>query len=257
MTRTHLSSWASRSAAWVLLGGLAWHGLALADDLPQPQLNQLRQRLAKNMPELPPVDSAATTPVPGIIEIHLDKQVFYVDAKAEYLIKGQILETRTKRNLTEESESELTKTDFAALPVSKDAVVWRNGNGKRKLVVFADPNCGYCKRLEKDLQQIKDITVYTFIISILGDDSKVKATNIWCVKDRTQAWRDWMLNGVEPSRAFGMCSNPLQRNNALAHSLRIEGTPAMVFEDGTILPSAAPAAVIEQRLNRASAKVGR
>lgn len=252
MTMTHMALGAA-----MLLGAATWSGSAQADALAGPQLNQLRQRLAKNMPELPPVESASTTPVPGIIEIHLDKQVFYVDPKAEYLIKGQIVETRTKRNLTEESESELSKTDFSALPVSKDAVVWRNGNGKRKLVVFADPNCGYCKRLEKELQQVKDITVYTFIVSILGDDSRVKATNILCVKDRTQAWRDWMLNGVEPSRAFGMCSNPLQRNNALAHNLHIEGTPAMVFEDGTILPSAVPAAIIEQRLNRASAKLGR
>lgn len=238
------------------VAAMAWLApVAQAEELSPAQLAQLRQKLSRNMPELPPIESAHTTPVPGLIEIHLDKQLFYVDAKADYLIEGQIVETKSKRNLTEERQTEIQKVDFNALPL-KDAVVWKSGSGKRKLVVFADPNCGYCKRLEKDLQQIKDLTVYTFMVAILGEDSKVKANNIWCLKDRTQAWRDWMLNGVEPSRSFGMCATPIQRNNALAKNLRINGTPAMVFEDGTILPSAAPAAMIEKRLDKASAKVG-
>ena len=165
------------------------------------------------------------------------------------------METKTQRNLTEERMDEINQIDFASLPL-RDAVVWKNGNGKRRMVVFADPNCGYCKRLEKDLQQVKDVTVYTFVVAILGDDSKVKANNIWCVKDRTQAYRDWMLSNTEPAQAFGMCATPTQRNNALAQKLRVNGTPSMFFEDGTRLPSAAPVNVIEQRLTKATAKVG-
>ena len=120
------------------------------------------------------------------------------------------------------------------------------------MAVFADPNCGYCKRLEKDLQQLKDVTVYTFMVAILGDDSKVKLDNIWCVQDRTQAWRDWMLAGVQPSRTFGMCASPAQRNLALSQRLGIRGTPAIFFEDGTRIGGAAAASVIEQRLVKAA-----
>jgi thiol:disulfide interchange protein DsbC len=124
------------------------------------------------------------------------------------------------------------------------------------MVIFADPNCGYCKRLEKDLVHVKDVTVYTFIIPILGDDSKVKADNILCVKERTQAWRDWMVGGVAPAKTFGQCTTPVQRNLALASKLHINGTPAMFFEDGSRLASAVPANVIEQRLNKAQGKTG-
>ena len=226
-----------------------------AAELSAAQLAQLKQKLTQNLPDFPPIDSAQTTPMSGLIELRSGNNIIYTDPKGEFIIQGSLLETKTQRNLTEERMDEINQIDFASLPL-KDAVVWKNGNGKRRLVVFADPNCGYCKRLEKDLQQIKDVTVYTFVVAILGDDSKVKANNIWCLKDRTQAWRDWMLNGAEPAKAFGMCATPIQRNNALAQKLRVNGTPSMFFEDGTRLPSAAPTNVIEQRLTKATAKAG-
>jgi thiol:disulfide interchange protein DsbC len=196
-----------------------------------------------------------SSPIPGLFEVQAGSQLFYTDAKGEYLVDGHVVDMRTQRDLTEERLDEVSKIDFGALPF-KDAVVWKNGSGKRKLVIFADPNCGYCKRLEKDLQQVKDVTVYTFMVGILGEDSKVKLNNIWCVKDRTQAYRDWMITGVEPVRAFGSCGNPGARNLALAQKFRVNGTPAMFFEDGTRLAAAAAANVVEQRLSRATAKVG-
>lgn len=227
---------------------------AQSGELSAGQLAALKLKLSR-IAELPPVESARTTPIPGIIELKVGNQVVYTDANGDYLIEGQMLEVKTQRNLTEERLDEINKVDFASLPF-KDAIVWKNGTGKRRLVVFADPNCGYCKHLEKELQQIKDVTVYTFMIPILGEDSKVKLDNIWCVKDRTQAWRDWMLSGTPPAKSFGMCASPGQRNYALSQKLRVQGTPAMFFEDGSKLASAAPAATIEQRLNRATAKIG-
>jgi thiol:disulfide interchange protein DsbC len=223
-------------------------------DVPVGQLAVIKLKLSK-VPDLPPVDSARTTPIPGLIEVKVGDQVVYTDANGDYLIEGQILDMKSQRNLTQERMDEINKVDFATLPL-KDAVVWKNGSGKRRLVVFADPNCGYCKHLEKEIQQVKDVTVYTFIIPILGDDSKVKAENIWCVKDRTAAWRDWMLNGTPPAKVFGMCVSPMQRNLALSQKLRVQGTPAMFFEDGSRLAAAVPAATIEQRLARATAKTG-
>lgn len=244
------------AVALAALGALAAVPATAQDDtLSAAQQTALRQKLAQRLPSIPAIGEIRPAPVPGLFEVRAGDHVFYADAKGDYLIEGNLIETRTQRNLTEERLDEINKVDFAALPF-KDAVVWKNGNGRRKLVVFADPNCGYCKHLEKTLQQVKDITVYTFIIPILGDDSKVKAENIWCVKDRTQAWRDWMLTGQTPPKAFGMCASPMQRNLAMAQKFRVNGTPAMFFEDGSRLAAAAPAEVIEQRLNKASAKGG-
>jgi len=254
MNRRFFASSPLRAWLTITLALLA-AGAVRAGEVPAAQLAQIKQKLTQNLPDFPPIDSAQTTPMPGLIELRSGSNIIYTDPKGDFIIQGNLLETKTQRNLTDERMDEINHIDFETLPL-KDAVVWKNGNGKRRMVVFADPNCGYCKRLEKDLQQIKDVTVYTFVVAILGDDSKVKANNIWCLKDRTQAWRDWMLTGAEPAKAFGMCASPIQRNGALAQKLRVSGTPAMFFEDGTRLPSAAPANVIEQRLNKASAKVG-
>ena len=229
-------------------------GGALAQtELSAAQVSALKQKLAQRMPQLPSLESARTSPINGLIELKAGSSIFYSDPNGEYVIEGQMVESRTQRNLTEERLDEINKVDFSTLPF-KDALVWRNGSGKRRLVVFADPNCGYCKQLEREIQQLKDVTVYTFMIPILGGDSRAKAEAIWCAKDRTQAWLDWMLDGVPPQRALGMCGATIQRNLALSQSLRVTGTPALFFEDGSRLPSAAKAAMLEQRLRRASAK---
>lgn len=226
--------------------------LASAQELSAAQVTALKQKLAQRVPELSNVDGIKASPLPGIYEVQVGTNLLYTDAKGDFLIDGHILDTRSQRNLTQERLDDINRIDFAALPF-KDAVVWKNGTGARKLVIFADPNCGYCKRLEKDLQKVKDVTVYTFIIPILGDDSKVKADNILCMKDRTQSYRDWMLSGVAPAKSFGVCASPVQRNLALAQKFKITGTPAMFFEDGSRLASAAPAETVEQRLVKATA----
>ncbi|WP_290871671.1 DsbC family protein [Aquabacterium sp.] len=247
-----------RAACLAALLASAWPMASVhaqAGELPAAQLAVLKQKLAQRLPDLPPVDGARTAPVPGLIELRAGGNVFYTDANGDYLIEGQVLETRTQRNLTEERLDEINKVDFDKFPL-KDAVVWKNGNGKRRMVVFADPNCGYCKQLEKDLIHVKDVTVYTFVIPILGADSKAKAEAILCLKDRTQAWRDWMTEGTPPARVFGNCASPAQRNLALANSLRVNATPALFFEDGSRVVAALPATAIEQRLVKALGRKG-
>ncbi|MDE2594969.1 MAG: DsbC family protein [Burkholderiales bacterium] len=224
---------------------------AHAGELPAAQLATIKQKLAR-IQGFPAIDSAQTTGMNGLIEVRAGTNIFYTDANGDFLIEGHLTDTKTGKDLTEARLEDINRIDFNNLPV-RDAVVWKTGTGKRRLAVFADPNCGYCKRLEKDIQQLKDVTVYTYMVAILGDDSKVKLDNIWCVQDRTQAWRDWMLAGVQPARAFGACASPAQRNGALAQRLGIHGTPAIFFEDGTRIGGAAAAPAIEQRLAKASA----
>ena len=140
--------------------------------------------------------------MPGLWEVRIGTEVLYTDDDGAYLIEGQIIDLRSKTNLTEERIDKLTAIDFAALPL-KDAMVWKQGTGARKLVVFADPNCGYCKRFERDLNNVKDVTVYTFLYPILGPDSTEKSRSIWCSKEPMKSWREWMLDGTAPQRTAG------------------------------------------------------
>jgi thiol:disulfide interchange protein DsbC len=128
-------------------------------------------------------------------------------------------------------------------------MVQKQGTGARRLVVFADPTCGYCKRLERDLLQVKDVTIYTFLFPVLGPDSTAKTKDIWCSKDAQKTWRSWMIDGVTPPKNIGGCdTSAIDRNVAMGRKYRVQGTPAIVFEDGTRAPCALPTAQIEKRL---------
>ena len=225
--------------------------LALAALLALPALADdalIRKNIAERLPDFPKIDEITKTPIPGLFELRMGTEVMYTDERGDHVLEGQIIETRSRSNLTEARVAKLTAIDFAALPL-KDAIVWKQGTGARKLVVFADPNCGYCKKFERELQQVKDVTVYTFLYPILGGDSAEKSRNIWCAKDNTAAWRDWMINGTAPARSMGACdAAALQRNAALGKKHKINGTPALVFEDGKRVPGAMAPEQIEKQL---------
>lgn len=208
----------------------------------------IRANLAARLPNLPKIDAIARSPMPGVWEVRLGSQVIYSDAQGSFVIEGELIDTQRRRNITRERVEQLTAFDFARLPL-QDAVVWRQGSGARKLVVFADPNCGYCRRLEQDLSAVRDITVYTFLIPILGDDSAQRSRDIWCARDSGRAWRNWMLNGTAPPAAGGSCDTAaLSRNLALSQKHGIAGTPALVFENSERVPGILSAAELERKL---------
>jgi thiol:disulfide interchange protein DsbC len=236
-------------AALVLAAGLAAAASpAFADEA------AIRKNLAERLPQLPKIDEVRATPIPGLYEIRIGVDVYYTDEAGNHFIDGQLVDTKTRTNLTAERVAKLTAIDFAALPL-KDAIVWKQGTGARKMVVFADPNCGYCKKLEHDMLAVKDVTVYTFLIPILGGDSPDKARTIWCAKDNGKVWRDWMIGGSAPVKSMGECdTGAIQRNLAFAGAHKINGTPAIIFEDGSRVPGALEAAAVEKKL--AGAKKG-
>ena len=216
-------------------------GAAFADEA------AIRKNISERLPDFPKIDEITKTPIPGLYEVRMGTEVIYSDEQGSYLIEGSLIDTRSKANLTEARVAKLTAIDFASLPL-KDALVWKTGTGARRIAVFADPNCGYCKKFERDLLQVKDLTVYTFLIPILGGDSPEKAANIWCAKDRTATWRDWMVEGKAPPRNMGACETPMARNLALSRKHKVNGTPAIVFEDGTRVPGAMGAEALEKQL---------
>jgi thiol:disulfide interchange protein DsbC len=215
---------------------------------------QIRKNLAERMPDFPKIDEVSKTAIPGLYELRLGTEILYTDEHGDHLIEGRLIDTKTRSDLTNARIDKITAIDFSSLPL-KDAIVWKQGTGARKLAVFADPNCGYCKKFEKEMQQVKDVTVYTFLYPILGGDSPEKSRDIWCAKNNGTVWRDWMIKGTAPVRNMGGCdAGALERNVALGKKIRVNGTPALVFEDGKRVPGAMAPESVEKQLALSRAK---
>jgi thiol:disulfide interchange protein DsbC len=207
---------------------------------------QLKKTLTERLPLLGKIDEVTKTPMPGLYEVRVGTDLFYTDDKGDFLIQGSLIDTKGQRNLTEERQDKLLAIAFDQLPL-KDAFTLVRGNGKRKIAIFEDPNCPYCKHFERDLQKINDVTVYLFLYPILGPDSTDKSRNLWCAKDRAGAWNDWMLNGKPAPKA--MCdTTAVDRNVAFGKQHKITGTPTLFLVDGTRVPGAMPAAEVEKML---------
>jgi len=216
----------------------------------------IRKAFTDRLPNVK-VDEVRPAPMPGLWELRIGNEIRYTDPTGTFLIEGELLDLKARKNLTEERVTQLNRVDFATLPL-KDAMVWKNGSGKRRIAVFADPNCGYCKRFEKGLQEMKDVTVYTFLIPILGGDSPEKSRSIWCAKDNSSAWLGWMLRGEMPPKAASGCDDGvLERNLALSRKIHVNGTPAIVLEDGSRIAGAVGAVELEKRLQALNAPAGK
>ena len=216
------------------------------------QEDLIRKNLPARLPQFKQIDEVRKSEIPGLYEVRVDgTEIFYTDAKADFLIEGSLIDTRNKRNLTEERVEKLTAVKFDSLPL-KDAFTLVRGNGERKMAVFEDPNCGYCKRFERDMQKVDNVTIYMFLYPILGADSVEKSKAIWCAKDRGTAWLDWMLRDQAVSSTAGGCdATALSRNVELGRKYKINGTPTLLFTNGSRVPGAVDAKKVEQMLAQA------
>lgn len=212
----------------------------------------IKKALAARIPQLQNIDEVRKTPMNGLYEVRVGNDLFYTDAKGNYLIQGELIDTVQQRNLTEERVAKITAVDFSALPLA-DAFTIVRGNGQRKIAVFEDPNCGYCKRFEKDLAKVDNVTVYLFLYPILGPDSADRSRNLWCAKDKAAAWLDWMVRDkAAPAAGNGCDVTALGRNVEFGRKYKITGTPTVIFSDGSRVPGALNTQQIEQRLAQAS-----
>jgi thiol:disulfide interchange protein DsbC len=220
-----------------------------AQQVPAAVEATLRKNLTERLPSIGTIDEIRRTPVAGIYEIRVGSDIFYSDADGSYLINGHMIDAKNRRDLTEERIDKLLAVDFNTLP-TKDAFVVVRGNGKRKLAVFQDPNCPYCKRFERDLQKVDNVTVYMYLYPILGPDSTEKSRNVWCAKDKAKAWQDYMLRNEAPPKAVAACDqNALARNIEFGKKHKITGTPTLFFVDGSRVPGAVATADIEKMLS--------
>ncbi len=220
-------------------------GLALGSA--QAQEATIRKNLSERLPNMPKIDEVSKTPMNGLYEVRMGSDIMYSDAEGHFLIQGNLIDVRQKRNLTEERVDKLSSIPFDQLPL-KNTFSQVRGNGKRKLVVFADPNCGFCKRFERDLQKLDNVTIQHVLYPILGEDSKTKSKNIWCARDKAKVWNDWMIQGVTPPAA--QCdSAAIEANVEFGRKHRITGTPTLFFADGSRVVGAVPLSQIENQLS--------
>lgn len=230
-------------ARTVLLGLTLMAGLGAS-----AQEAAIRKNLSERLPKLPKIDEVSKTPMAGLYEVRVNgTDVLYTDAEGNYLIQGSLIDTRAMRNLTKERTEKLLAVPFDSLPL-KDAFTIVRGNGSRKLAVFEDPNCGYCKRFERELQKVNNVTIHLFLYPILGPDSTEKSKTIWCAKDRAKVWTDFMV-ADKPLPSGAACDTAaLARNIEFGRKHRINGTPALIYADGTRVPGVADAAQVEKQL---------
>lgn len=194
------------------------------------------------------VESVSKSGFLGLYEVYADGNIFYTDEKmTAIVIGGNLIDAKTMKNVTEERMKKLTAIKFGDLPLER-AIKQVHGDGRRVLATFEDPNCGYCKRLAKDLQKLDNVTVYTFLYPILSEDSVRKSKQIWCAADRAKAWNDWMVDGKTPTGKDDCDTSAVSKNQEFGRKLNISGTPTMFFADGERVPGAMPLARIEQRL---------
>ena len=207
---------------------------------------QIKADIQKKLGGNAKVRSVTPAPVSGLYEVLVGNEIFYTDVSGKYLIQGEIIELASGKNITEQRQADLNRIKWSDLNPA-NAIKNVRGNGGRQIAVFSDPNCGYCKRLEKSLQQLDNITIYTYLIPILSADSAQKSKQIWCSTDPYKAYIDWMINGVSPNGKSD-CSTPLDKNLTMAKTYGITGTPTIFFTDGTRFPGAVQVTDIEKKL---------
>ena len=211
----------------------------------------VKKELEKKYPEVK-AERISKAGYGELYEIFTNGEILYTDEKVTYLLLGTLVDASNRENITETRLQKLTAINFNDLPFQQ-AIKLVRGNGARKMAIFEDPNCGYCKKFEQDVNSLDNITAYIFIYPILSPDSMEKGKSIWCSPDRLKAWQDQMLRSKAPT-GKGTCETPLDQVVALGQRLRINGTPATFFEDGERISGALPKDRIEAKLVAAAGK---
>jgi len=225
-------------------------GVACADEA------SIRAEFSKKYPQAN-IESITKTPYLGLYEMLVDGEVLYTDPDFTFLIVGSLIETKTKINLTDARQREIEDKKLKALAFPFEQLPFElaikkvKGDGSRKVAVFSDPDCPFCRKLEKDIEKITDVTIYIFLFPIeqLHPKAPEMSRAIWCASDRVKAWDEYMLKGAAPKSA--KCDNPVDKIVTYGQSKKINGTPTIFFADGKRVPGAIPAERFEELLSKA------
>lgn len=238
----------TRIAPYVAALFLAWLALPAAAT---PDAEKVKAELKKKFPDAP-IDTVRRSGFGGLYEVVGGGDIFYTDEKTTFLLVGSLIDTKNRENVTEARQRVLSAIEFSQLPLESAVKIVR-GDGSRKIAVFEDPKCGYCKRFERDLAKVDNLTMYVFLYPILSEESRQQSAGVWCAPDRAKAWLDLMLKDTVPPAASAKCETPIDKVVAFGREKRITGTPTVIFEDGQRVPGAMSTAAIEKRLAEAKA----
>jgi thiol:disulfide interchange protein DsbC len=227
---------------------------ATKSDAAVKELAAVKQALVVKFPGAP-ISNVSRSPYFGLYEAQIDDRMLYTDAKVSYVIVGSVYDTATRTNLTEQRMKQLNRIAWDSLPLEL-AIKKVKGDGSRKLAIFSDADCPYCKRLEGEMKGLDNVTVYTFLFPIdqLHPDSARKSAMIWCSPDRIKAWDEWFDSGKLPDNN-GDCATPIAQTALLGQKYHVNATPTLVFADGSITPGALPLEQIEAEMKQAAVEV--
>jgi len=239
-----------RTAFCALLMGVTLFASCFAQSSAPPSVSLL-DRL-KTLYPATQFGTVTGTAWPGVFEVAMGNNLAYVDETGQFFLFGHLFDMKAQRDLTAERKDSITRIDFAALPLA-DAIREVRGTGARTFAIFSDPDCPYCRRLEAEMKNLSDVTIYTFVMPIesLHPDARGKAIAVWCAENRVSAWHALMWR--DEAASSPECIHPVDRNVALGERLGITGTPTLIAADGRVLPGAASGAQIDAWLGRTTA----
>ena len=211
----------------------------------------VRDTLQRTFPQSP-IQSLSKTPVPGVLEAAIEGRILYVTEDGRYILGDPLLDIKTNQNLTEARLEQINAIPFDSLPLDW-AIKRVKGTGARRIAIFEDPDCPYCKTLEQTLEGIDNLTVYVFLYPLeqIHPDAAAKSKAVWCAKDQVKAWDDAMRTGTVPAGAAN-CDNPIAKIIDFAKRHRITGTPTTILANGRRLVGAVPRAELETQLQKAA-----
>lgn len=227
-----------------------WTALLLVATAAHADEAAVRATLQRTFPNAVPELHKA--PVGGLVEAAIDGQVVYVSEDGRYILGGPLIDVTANRNLTDERLAQVN-----AIPFDKLTLDWSiklvKGRGERRIAIFEDPDCPYCKALEKTLQEVDNLTIHIFLFPIdqLHPQAAAKSRAVWCAPDRAKAWSEIMHSGAVPTGPAD-CANPIDDIAVFARQHRINGTPTLVLADGRRLVGAVPRATLEKELQRSA-----
>lgn len=230
----------------ILLSALAFPIAAFAGVKEDAVMNILNKKYPATQ-----VSAVNSSPIAGIYEVVMGKNIAYTDEVATYVLFGHLFDMQSQKDLTADRLAQLNKIEWAHLPLA-NAIKTVKGNGTRQLAVFSDPDCPYCKSLETSLEKLDNVTIYTFLFPLVSihPQSEAKAVAIWCSKNPSAAWHDWMVKAEEPKAPKADCKNPILANVAFGQVLGINGTPTLIALDGSTKPGALPVEQIDAWLGK-------
>lgn len=228
--------------------------LSIVPIMTMANVDTVKKNLQKQYPATT-ITSVEESTIKGVYEVVLGKNIAYTDITGNYFLFGDIIRMADQTNITSPKRDELKKIDFNTLPF-KDAIKYVKGNGARKLAVFSDPQCPFCKRLETELTKLDNVTIYVFANPLVGlhPEARNVSKKIWCSKDKGKAWREYLISSIEPT-SDGLCENPIDKTIGLSKSLGFDGTPMTILEDGSIVAGAVSFGELDYKLDKASSEI--